>query len=123
LGDLVDGTPLADLLNLPCLQSCYQSPDTHHSCCPKLVCVPDLEPATSVSLPEPHCYYECELLTQQGYFICWTVHINVFEKWNMILWAAVCTAVFSRARWSVFIAVYHSSLFNWWPRVECFSNL
>jgi hypothetical protein len=65
-------------------------------------------PATSVSLVGCCCYYEWELLTVQENSVCRIVHINVFEKWNVIvLWAVWCWSLFWKSRFSVFIAAYH----------------
>jgi hypothetical protein len=47
------------------------------------------ERATSVSLAEPRCYYEWTLLGRNT--LSAGLHINISEKWNVIvLWAVLC---------------------------------
>ena len=83
LGDLVEGMPLANL-NPRCLQSRYQGPCTGHCRYAILVWISDLGPATSFLLllffffssPEPHSYYECELVTWQECFVCQSVNLK-----------------------------------------------
>jgi hypothetical protein len=78
-------------------------------------------PATSVSLAEPVCYYEGELLTGHENSVCRTVHIHVFEKWNVIVsWAVLCRSLFRNARCCVYIAAYHCLFFNRRPTVWTF---
>jgi hypothetical protein len=63
-------------------------------------------PVTSVSLAEPHCYYEWNS-TEQKYVICRTVHINISEKWNVIVRIMSCVGAVLECQRGVCIAAYH----------------
>jgi hypothetical protein len=79
LSDPTEGTPLADLLNLPRLQSCYQGPCTRHYRCRKLLCITDLRQQLLFLWPSLVVTTNRKS-TGQEYVICRTVHINISEK-------------------------------------------
>jgi hypothetical protein len=121
LSDPVELTPLADLLNLCRLQSCYQGPCTRHYRCRKLVWTTDLHQQLLFLWPSLVVTMNGNY-TGQEYVICRTVHINISEKWNVIVRIMSCVGAVLECQMGCVYCRLSPSFFNWPRTVKYFRN-